>query len=518
MKKWMTMFGVLMLLVLAAAPFALAEDEVTVDDVVASSDATVDLGDAAVDAALVGDDEAAEALGDAADAQGEETDALAEALEEQIEDEVDPGVTPDSPLYGIENAWDRMRLAFTFNKEKKAQKALMIAEERLAEFRVMAEKGKADKAEKARARYELFLQRSQEAAEDIGRAEDADGAMDAWRRIAGLQNAVEAHRDHLAKVTERIETALQNGNLTDDQKAKLEAMLDKVETQSEEFEAKVDSKKDSVKIKYKVLSGKSDEEVEDEELTVDDQSGLSKARIERAKERVVRAKAVLAKARERVNAQKALGEDVSDLEDGLDMAEDEIAQAEDDIKGDAREAYKWALRVNDYGNEIAAVATRLRLAKQEGTFNETKEQLWETIRARNEAHSAEVAQALRERIKNANAIQKEKLEKFSDRIALRADNIADRAESMVARAERIGERAENIGVRAQELKREAVATARGTAADARGMAADAIGMASDARGMADDAEDAAADAVEAADDTADALEDTEDISGNLTGI
>ncbi|MBN2141721.1 hypothetical protein JW711_00170 [Candidatus Woesearchaeota archaeon] len=360
MKDWMKLFGVLMLLTIVSAALVLAEDDGTTQDVTTTS----------ADATVASDDAADDTVSDA--------------------DEVDPGVTPDSPFYGLENAWDRIRLAMTFNKAKRAEKALQIAEERLSELRVMAEQGKADHAEKARLRYEQFLNKSREAAEGIDSDENADGAKNAWRRIAGLQNAVEAHRDHLANVKERIEAALAKENITDEQKANLEAILDRVEQQTEDFEAKVEAKKDSVKTKFKVLSGKTDDEVDDEEAAIDEETGLTKARVERAKARVALAKAVLARARERVNAQKAAGEDVADLEAGLELADDEVAEAEAGINSNAKDAYKWADRVHEYGNEIAAIATRLRLAHQNGTFNETKDELQAAIRERYEAHKAEV--------------------------------------------------------------------------------------------------------------------------------
>ena len=50
-----------------------------------------------------------------------------------------PGITPDSPLYGLDNAMDRLRLALTFDKAKRAERALKISEERLAEVKAMIE-------------------------------------------------------------------------------------------------------------------------------------------------------------------------------------------------------------------------------------------------------------------------------------------------------------------------------------------------------------------------------------------
>lgn len=49
--------------------------------------------------------------------------------------EVKPGITPDNKfLYGIDIALEKIRMAFTFGDENKANYGLKIAEERLAEF------------------------------------------------------------------------------------------------------------------------------------------------------------------------------------------------------------------------------------------------------------------------------------------------------------------------------------------------------------------------------------------------
>ena len=50
------------------------------------------------------------------------------------EEEVDAGVTPDSPFYALDKAMDRISLALTFDKARRSEKALQIAEERLQEL------------------------------------------------------------------------------------------------------------------------------------------------------------------------------------------------------------------------------------------------------------------------------------------------------------------------------------------------------------------------------------------------
>ena len=69
----------------------------------------------------------------------------------------DPGLTPDSPFYFLDTLGEKIGMFFTFGAENKAEKALKIAEEKLAETKVMAERNKAQAIEKANQKYQEFL-------------------------------------------------------------------------------------------------------------------------------------------------------------------------------------------------------------------------------------------------------------------------------------------------------------------------------------------------------------------------
>jgi hypothetical protein len=62
----------------------------------------------------------------------------------QEEDLPPAGITPDSPLYGLDKAIERIGLALTFNKAEKVEKRLQIASERLGELKEMTIKGKTE--------------------------------------------------------------------------------------------------------------------------------------------------------------------------------------------------------------------------------------------------------------------------------------------------------------------------------------------------------------------------------------
>ena len=64
------------------------------------------------------------------------------------EETVDAGVTPDSMLYGLDKAMERLRLAATFGNSKNAEVHLQHAEERMAELQEMIEEKKTKHVEK----------------------------------------------------------------------------------------------------------------------------------------------------------------------------------------------------------------------------------------------------------------------------------------------------------------------------------------------------------------------------------
>jgi len=78
----------------------------------------------------------------------------------------DPGITPDSPFYFLDNWGKQIGLAFAFGPEAKAKKALEYAEERLAEAQAMAIKNRVREMERAADSYNGFLTIVAERAEE----------------------------------------------------------------------------------------------------------------------------------------------------------------------------------------------------------------------------------------------------------------------------------------------------------------------------------------------------------------
>jgi len=88
------------------------------------------------------------------------------AYAQEEEELPDPGITPDSPFYFLDNWGKQIGLAFAFGPEAKAKKALEYAEERLAEAQAMAVKNRIREVEQAANGYTEFLTIVAERAEE----------------------------------------------------------------------------------------------------------------------------------------------------------------------------------------------------------------------------------------------------------------------------------------------------------------------------------------------------------------
>jgi len=145
----------------------------------------------------------------------------------------DPGITPDSPLWGIDVALDRLSLALTSGPAK-AQKGLEIAQERLLEVQAMIKEGKADAAAKAEEEDEKTVD------EVNGTIEGFDGTKVDNETLRGIELGMSNHLAALAKVMARIEA---NPNIPADKKAKLIEKFTKLEDKADALKTKIEDKK-----------------------------------------------------------------------------------------------------------------------------------------------------------------------------------------------------------------------------------------------------------------------------------
>jgi len=161
------------------------------------------------------------------------------------------GVTPDSKfLWGLERAIERIDLALTFGKSAKAKKGLAHAHERLMEVKAMiAEKRFAD-AESAQEQHDAEITDVQETVNEIestNATEDLSDVQDIESEIQDQQQEVAA----LSNVTLKVK-----GELTKEQQAKLDAILNDLKDTTAKADVTVKAKKNKVTVKVKLVEEK----------------------------------------------------------------------------------------------------------------------------------------------------------------------------------------------------------------------------------------------------------------------
>ena len=164
------------------------------------------------------------------------------------------GTTPDKAGYGLKTALERIRLTFTFNRAKKAELALKLAELKVKEARLMATQNKLDALEKAKKEHEKYLNLAEISVEALGDDEKA------LREQARIQVNLDEQKEQL---NELESLALIKSGLTEEQKQKLLDLINSFINQSQKFELKVDSKKNTLEIRLKA-KGLNESEIENE--------------------------------------------------------------------------------------------------------------------------------------------------------------------------------------------------------------------------------------------------------------
>jgi len=135
------------------------------------------------------------------------------------QEEEDAGLLPDSILYRLDKAFERVSLALTFDKVAKAEKRLRIASERLAELKEMVGKGKSEYSDDLTEEYDNNLKEANEIAktaqllkEDKSKLTEVI-ALATSRHLAVLDEVIEKVPDQAKEAIKSAKTASINGHI-----------------------------------------------------------------------------------------------------------------------------------------------------------------------------------------------------------------------------------------------------------------------------------------------------------------
>jgi hypothetical protein len=170
----------------------------------------------------------------------------------------------------------------------------------------------------------------------------------------------------------------------------MERVFERIMLKAADMEKAADANKEQVKEKLKEKAG--DEAAEQAENEADEETGLKKAREERAVKEITKAENALKEAKQKLQESGASEEDILAAEQVLEQ----VKAAKQN--GDAKEARKMAEKVKEFGNEVSAIAQKLGESRSTGDFEQMKEQLRQAIRARYQEHMNDLVERAPEQV------------------------------------------------------------------------------------------------------------------------
>lgn len=183
------------------------------------------------------------------------------------------GITPDSFLWGFDKALDQLSLILTTGDANKAEKALEIAQERLAEIKIMIEENKSNAAERAKVEHGKLLSGIEQ---DIIKLKE-DNSTDEIKKVIDIEKKLEVYDREVEQTFGELKIKIKvEGNMTQEQKKLIASILDSLKGQTGKVEIEIRNKKDEIKVKINQETGKSEKEIESEIKDMEVEQGIEK--------------------------------------------------------------------------------------------------------------------------------------------------------------------------------------------------------------------------------------------------
>ncbi|MEM4259442.1 MAG: hypothetical protein QXS38_01620 [Candidatus Pacearchaeota archaeon] len=245
-----------------------------------------------------------------ADSQVTSTEVDAETVAE-VNDNLDESVTP------VRIGWENVKLWFTFNNEKKAMQELRIARLRLIQARIAARNNDTLAMQNALEAHNRILERIQARINAIDGASDKEGSRRVVDKLVGLERAIEVHEARIS----RLNALLASENLSEEQKAIIEARLEKAENNTVQLREIQAQKKEKIKTRLRAVSNMTEEEADEAIREIEESQNLSAVRKLVAEVRLRNTERVMEVLRARIAAAEAEGRNVSGLRTAMHSME-----------------------------------------------------------------------------------------------------------------------------------------------------------------------------------------------------
>jgi len=157
--------------------------------------------------------------------------------------------------------WDKVQRAFTFNKEKKSEISLRIADKHALRAGKLVEKGDRVKSLESIEEHGKEVEKAEEHFDDVATDGDEESVKRALRATVRMQERLQIHKEKFIAVHSRI-LERQSDRISKERLDNLNEIFSKVEDRTAEAEARIAQKQENLIARYKVLTGATDEEVE----------------------------------------------------------------------------------------------------------------------------------------------------------------------------------------------------------------------------------------------------------------
>lgn len=262
--------------------------------------------------------------------------------------EIKQGIMPDSFLYGIQTAIDRINLALTFDHSEKAEKGLKIAKKRLLEVQEMLSEDKLAAAQKAQREHDRTLANVENSIRKLSRSDARAEANDEVR----LEKALEEHGIEVDTVRGNFEARMKiKGEATAEQQALIDSILDSLQNKTNDARISIENKRGETKAKIKLKEGKSEKEIELEIKGLEERNGLLELKRERAQDRINDAGEKLAEAKAKL--QQLSANATSNVTANIAAVSQLVSEAEIRLQS-ARQAFNESKFGEAFGQATAA--------------------------------------------------------------------------------------------------------------------------------------------------------------------
>lgn len=230
------------------------------------------------------------------------------------------GITPDSPLFGLDRALEKLRLLLAFSDKGRAKAGLENAAERIAEARAMIEKKKIDAATKAREEHKTIVSQVKKNIAALA----AEGSPEEIKLQVEIEKEIEGQEEAVEELERKIKIKTV-GDLTSEQQAAVDALITAFQNQNGELKIEIKNKKDATKIKIKQKTGKTEKEIEAEIKKIEDEKGINKLKESKATKQISDAETALAEAEKELSGFEG---DITAAAKLLEDAKDKLASAQ----------------------------------------------------------------------------------------------------------------------------------------------------------------------------------------------